>query len=166
MASTKQRIFWDSCVWICLVNKEPGYANCEYCINCAKAGDLQIWSSSLVLAEVLKKKVGRGQFLQLAEIKDIEFEKFIQQDYVTEVQIDHDIAVKARQLCRKHSTLRVNDAVHFATALLYNADALYTGDPALLGLSTLEATNDGRLLTICEPPAPPPLVVQQSLINP
>lgn len=154
--AAKQSIYWDSCVWIRLINKEPGCADCEYCIEQARGGAVQIWTSSLALAEVFKTKIGPGKFIQLAEVNDQAFEDFIQQSFVTEVQVDHDVAVKAREMCRKYS-LRVNDAIHLASAVAYNIETIYTTDAKdLIALSGKVLTSSGKPILICLPPAPPP----------
>ena len=152
-----KNFYWDSCVWIRLINKEPGYDDCEYVIERARAGEFQIWSSTLVLAEVVKTKIPGG-WIQMAAINDVAFEDFVQQDFVTQVQLDRDVALKARRLLRAHSALKKpNDAIHVASALIYNVDELHTIDSTdLLPLNGKENGNDGTPLVIRVPPTRPP----------
>lgn len=148
-----KKIYFDSCVWIRLIQKEPGYENIEYAIERAKTGEIEIWTSSLALAEVYKMKCG-----SIAEVNDVAFEDFIQQDFVVEVQLDHSVAVKGRALCRAHAKLKKpNDGVHLATAVLWNCDEFYTIDGTdLLPLNELVQRADGTNLPIIEPPPKPP----------
>src|SRR5665213_3181355 len=93
-----RKIYWDACVWIALISgEEDRAARCESLITLAKAGDVQIWTSSLTLAEVYKHRVGPNGPALAAE-KDEAFELYLEQDYVVEVQVDHAIGVCARKL--------------------------------------------------------------------
>lgn len=152
-----RNVYWDSCVWIRLISKEPGWEHCQHIIEEAKAGRVVIWTSTLTLAEVYKVKTKNGN-KELAGDKDADFENFLLQDFVQVVQVDRDIAIRSRRLCRKHQTLKKpNDGVHLATALTYNCDEFHTTDDKdLTPLSGLESTDDGRPLPVMYPPAPPP----------
>lgn len=155
MAEPK-KVYWDACVWLSLINGEADrIGRCQYQIDLAQKGDVQIWTSSLSLAEVFKKKCS-GENISLAETKDEDFERFMEQDFVYEVQVDHDISVLARRLLRKNPELKKpNDAVHLATAVLNNVDELHTFDgDNLLSLDGKIDRRDGKKLVICEPPTP------------
>ena len=141
MADTK-KVYWDSCVWISLINQEAGRVeNCQ------------------AMEEAAKKCSGVNG--QIEGSKDPDFEAFIEQDFVTEVQVDHDIAVVARRLLRSNQQLKKPaDAIHLATAVLYNLDEFHTYDgdnrtqrpirgphtkgkkPADAGFSIQETTNE------------------------
>lgn len=163
----QKNIYWDSCTWLSLINGEPGRVdNCEHIIEQARKGEVRIWISSLTLAEVFKKKCDAGN-RSLSEEKDVEFEKFMEQDFVVEVQVDHSIATIARRLLRKHPELKQpNDAIHLATAAINNVDEFHTFDrDNLLVLNAKIKRRDGKELVICEPPPPPP-VQQIPLFSP
>lgn len=155
MASIK-KIYWDTCVWLTLINGEEGSKKCEYLIECAKKGEIQIWTSSLSLAEAYKFKCD-GNEKQLEADKDVKFEEFIEQDYVVEVQVDHDIGIMSRRLCRQHSKLKKpNDGIHLGSAVLNNIDEFHTFDREnLIPLNGSIKRQDGELLLICEPPEIP-----------
>lgn len=152
----KVRIYWDACVWISMVN---GYAareaNCLDVIRRARDGELEIWTSSLSLAEVFKAKVN-GDHLALEEVKDQAFADYIEQDFVQEVQVDHDVGMYARKLLRQFGPLKKpNDGIHLATAVLNNCDELHTYDSEnLIPLSGQVECPNGKLLLIREPPPP------------
>jgi predicted nucleic acid-binding protein len=71
-----RKVYWDSCVWIALIGREEGRVErCESLIALAKAGDVQIWTSSLTLAEVYKNRSPMGA--GLPQDKDQDFEAFL-----------------------------------------------------------------------------------------
>lgn len=151
-----RKIYWDACVWIALIGGEHDRAaRCESLIALAKAGDVQIWTSSLTLAEVFKHRTG-GAAVALPADRDHAFEAFLEQDFVVEVQVDHEIGVLARQLLRQHGCLkRPADAVHLATALANNLDELHTFDGTnLIPLNGVVLRADRTPLVIREPPEP------------
>jgi predicted nucleic acid-binding protein len=159
-----KNIYWDTCVWLTLINGEEGSNRCEYLIECARKGELQIWTSSLSLAEAYKFKCN-GDDKQLEADKDVKFEEFIEQNFVTEVQVDHDIGVMSRRLCRLYSKLKKpNDGIHLASAIFFNIDEFHTFDHEnLIPLNGSIKRRDGELLLICEPPAIPPLPTTNQL---
>jgi predicted nucleic acid-binding protein len=156
-----RKVYWDSCVWIALINSELNRVErCESMIALAKAGDVQIWTSSLTLAEVYKNRGASGA--ELPADKDSNFEAFLEQDFIVEVQVDHEIAILARRLLRTHSPLlrRCPDAIHLATAVANNLDELHTFDGInLLPLNGLVRRGDRVPLMIREPP--PAIIGQQ-----
>ena len=117
-----------------------------------------LWTSSLALAEAYKVKCD-AKVLELAQARDREFEEFFEQSFVMEVQVDHDVAVMSRKLCRVHPELKKpTDGIHLASAVRWNADEFHTYDEKnLLPLDGKIKRMDGKLLKICKPPARPPL---------
>lgn len=157
MADQPQKVYWDSCAWLSLINEEAGRVECcRYVVAEARAGRIQIWTSAFTLAEVFKKTV-EGKSASLPESKDIEFEQYIEQEFLVVVQVDYDIGVLARRLLRKHPKLKKpTDAIHLATAVLNNIDEFHTYDGRnLLPLSGVVKRQDGAPLKICLPPADP-----------
>jgi predicted nucleic acid-binding protein len=148
----KKAVYWDSCVWITLINGDPGADRCQSVLEAAQAGELTIWTSSLALAEVYKFKCDGPKELALAD--DALFEEYIASEFVIEVQVDHDIAVMSRRLCRKYAPLKKpNDGVHLASAIISNVDEFHTFDKEdLLVLAGKILRSDGQVLKICEPP--------------
>jgi predicted nucleic acid-binding protein len=151
-----RRVYWDSCVWISFLNADADRVdNCAEAIRQARASEAEIWTSSLTVVEVMKAKC-EGEFLALEKEKDTAFENYIGQPFVVEVQVSHDIAIMARRLMRQHPVLKKpNDALHLATAVLYNCDEFHTYDKTdLLPLNGLVKRTDGAALNICTPPPP------------
>lgn len=151
MAEPKS-VYWDSCVWLRLINGESGADRCDAVLQKAKSGNLLIWTSSLTLAEVYKFKCDVPKALAIDQ--DGLFEQYMESDFVVEVQVDHAIATLARRLCRTHAALKKpNDGIHLASAVMNNVDQFHTFDADdLLILNGSVQRADGQLLLMCEPP--------------
>lgn len=153
----KTKVYWDACMWFALIKQEPDrYERCAHLVERAKRGEIEIWTSSLTLAEVFRKKCGDAA-TGLLEDQDQLFEDYLAQEFIVEAQVDRNIGVKARRLLRAHSALKKPpDAVHLATAVWHNLDEFHTFDAVnLLKLDGEVTTRSGAALKICEPPEPP-----------
>lgn len=155
--ATKRRYYWDACIWISLIQREEGrFERCKYLTERAEAGELEIVTSTFTLAEVYKRNCGSGQ-VSLTEENDRVFEDYILKPFIEKVQVDYDVGVAARRLLRRHPQIgKPQDAIHVATAILRNVDALHSFDrDDLLGLSGQLERLDGKRLDICPPPEVP-----------
>lgn len=155
MADTR-KIYWDSCVWIGLINSEPDKIDvCNWVMETARNKEATIWTSSLTLAEVFKKKCGPST-VGIDPSRDSDFESYIEQNHLFEVQVDHEIGVIARRLLRAHPELKKPmDAIHLATAVVHNLDEFHTFDAAnLLALNGKVMRADGKPLHILTPQLP------------
>lgn len=155
---SKPRYYWDACAWIALIKREPNrFDACKHVIDLAEAGQAEIWTSAFTLAEVFKRNSDTG-IVSLEANKDIEFEDYIEKEFVIKVQVDTDVGTAARRLLRTHPEIgKPQDAIHVATALLYDIDELHTFDRKdLLALNGVLDRADGKKLSICPPPNPPP----------
>jgi predicted nucleic acid-binding protein len=134
-----------------LINGEQDHELCQSILDAAIRGEVQIWTSSLTLAEVYKFKCDGPKSLAI-EYDQI-FESYIASDFVTEVQVDHEIAVLSRRLCRQHLPLRKpNDGIHLASAIVNNLDEFHTFDFGdLLVLNGSISRANGSLLKMCKP---------------
>jgi len=151
-----ERVYWDSCVWIGLLNEEPDKVDAaKWIIERGEAGEVEIWTSTITLAEVYKI---RGPAEADPE-GDKKLDEFLSQPYVVHVQVDQDIAMEARRLLRaKLPGLRKpNDAIHLASAVWHDIEVLHTFDrDDLLPLNGLVKCRNGKPLTVCTPPERPP----------
>jgi predicted nucleic acid-binding protein len=155
----KPKYYWDACAWIALIQQEPGrFDDLSYIVNEARAGKVEIWTSNFTLAEVFKRPCD-GEQKSLSIVDDTAFENFILQDVVTRAQVDFSVGSLARRLLRSYPTIsKPQDAIHLATALLYDVDELHTFDRTnLTGLSGKIPRKDGQKLKICAPPKRPAL---------
>ena len=149
------RYYWDACAWIDLITQadQDRFDRCLFVTEEAEAGRCEIWTSAFTLAEVYKKKCAGGDG-GLPQDKDKDFENYIEQEFITKVQVDVDVGLLARRLLRQYPTIKKpQDAIHVATCLLNNLDELHTFDGSnLLGLDGQIPRQDHRNLKICVPP--------------
>ncbi|WP_245295659.1 type II toxin-antitoxin system VapC family toxin [Rhizobium rhizosphaerae] len=151
------RYYWDACMWLALIKKEPGrFDACKYVIERAQRGEVEVWTSTFTMAEVYKRKCA-DIWTGLPDADDDAFADYIEQDFVIRVALDVAVGTTARNLLRLHPAIgKPQDAIHLATALIENVDELHTFDQRdLLGLSGKIQRLDGVKLKICHPPEPP-----------
>lgn len=122
------RRYWDANAFLGIFNNEPDkVAQCETVLKAARAGALQVVTSAVTLAEVIKVK-GQPRLKRQAE-EDIR--KFFQHDWIVIVECDRQIAVQARQLMWEFEFLDHKDAIHVATAVRARVVQLDTFDESL-----------------------------------
>lgn len=160
MAASPERVCWDACTWIALIQKEKikdesGRVTedrerlCRVVFNQAEQpnGGLEIVASALCLAEVCKHP-------ELAE--DVhKLDDFFERDSVILIPVDREIGYIARELMSKgYAGLKPPDAIHIASAIYANAAALHTFDGDVLKLNGKFEKSAGGKLVICKPDLP------------
>lgn len=126
------RRYWDANTFIGFFNNEPDkVAACQTVLKAAQAGSVQIVTSAVTLAEVIKVK-GQPRLKREAEetIRD-----FFKHSWIVIVECDRTLAVAARQLMWDHEFLDHKDAIHVATAIRAGVSQLDTFDEPLCGIS-------------------------------
>jgi predicted nucleic acid-binding protein len=103
-------------------------------------GEFQVFTSTLVLTEVLVHPFRTGNVALAQEYRDILFN----QTNLTIFPVSLAIAERAAQLRAKHN-LRTPDAIQIATALQENAAFFITNDARLPDISGLEILVLGQL---------------------
>ena len=155
MASKPERLYWDACAWIGLVNEEADKITALRLVwEAAQKGHFELWTSSYIYLEFIKGAVPHGQ-AYTAEEHDTSVENILSQPFVRRVQLDIPIAKSARKLRRdlnKDGLKKRPDAIHLATALFYNAKELHTYDQSdLLQFDGKLTCRSGSLLKITKP---------------
>lgn len=161
MATSPKRLYWDACAWIAFIQEEKveipsgqvedRESMCRSVLIAAKAGKAEIATSTLSLAEVCKDPTTASEAAN-------RFPDFLDLEYVLLVPLDRAVGEKARELMQGSCTrLKPPDAIHIATAIVANADALHTFDELLLALNGLFSKADGSKLKICKPDPGGPL---------
>ncbi len=124
MTTTKiRRLYWDSCNFISLIAEDEVERadTCQHILDDAENGKVQIVTSTLTIAEVVKPK-GSPSFT--AE-KERLIKTFFLHEYILLYDVTRTIAENARELSRQHG-LNPRDAIHLATALASDADVFQT----------------------------------------
>jgi predicted nucleic acid-binding protein len=150
------QVYWDSCCWIGLINQdERWFGDLQSIFESAQRGDAQLWISTITILEVVKVPSEDGMPRPWPDANIAQVDNLFLQDYVRIVQLDQQIARKAREIYRSTPSLGLRkqmDAIHLATALFYSVDEFHTDDGEdLLSLDKTLTCRDGQLLRICEP---------------
>jgi predicted nucleic acid-binding protein len=138
--SVYHRPYVEASVWIAYIRGEfrkDGSHDCkavfESILKAAQDGQFQIFTSSLTIAEVCKKKDAE----KLTEDENEDLRPYFREEYITIVEVDRDIAERANDLCRMHLVdagehiLRPNDAIHLACAERAGCEVLLAYDKHL-----------------------------------
>jgi predicted nucleic acid-binding protein len=147
----RRRVYWDACAWLGLLNGEQDKIQAlQHVWAKAEYGEVEIWTSALSLAEVYRLKC-EGTWTGLDAENDAKIDNLFDQHFVKVVQVDSEIARRAKRLLRSHAKLKKpSDAIHLATAIEWNLEQLHTYDGSdLLGLTV--KTANGADLEICKP---------------
>jgi predicted nucleic acid-binding protein len=159
MANSPNRVSWDACTWIALIQEEritedgiDRVTRCRSVLEQAKKARIEIVTSALSLSEVCKNK----------DIKDGDASKiaaFFENDYILLVNVDKDVGERAREIMMAgYSKLKPADACHLATAALTPfVTEMHTFDERLLNLNSRIRKVDGSPLKICLPDVGSPL---------
>lgn len=128
---TFERRYWDSVCFLAWLKAEEGrFELCRQVLNRADAGDIQIVTSALTIAEVLNlrgyEKIGKDRRQQVID--------FFKKSYITPVTITRRVAEASRELVWDNG-IKPKDALHVATALHAQVGLFNTFDDGLLSRS-------------------------------
>jgi len=121
--TSHQRLYWDACNFISLISEdEVTRADiCQHILEDAENGFVEIVTSTLTIAEVVKPKGSKMFTIQQEE----KIGSFFLHRYILTYDVTRTIAESARQLSRQHG-LKPRDAIHLATALAAGVDVFQT----------------------------------------
>jgi len=120
---------------------------CRSVMEAAKAGKLEIVTSTFSMAEVSKPAVDSDN-----NSLNVNIEAFFENDYILLVNVDKFAGEKARALMRGGiKGLKPPDATHLASAATSNVAEMHTFDDRLLALDGTIDKADGTKLKICKP---------------
>ncbi len=124
MPNEPLRVYWDSCVYIDCIQRDPDqHAILDSIIKQATSGEIVLVASALVLAEVSKLKDPSATIEE--ETKRIL--RFFENDFIKVRNVTRSIAEHAAEITRLHS-IKPSDAIHVATALAGKCISLQTYD--------------------------------------
>lgn len=149
-----KRYYWDSCAWLGRINNESAkYHELLLVWRAAEMRQCEIITSTVSQVEVFKKKCEGLDSKPLSDEADREIANLFDQPHVITAHLDWFIAEQARALLRAYPELKkAPDAIHLATALFWNCDAMHTYDSEnLIKLTGRIAKRNGEPLEICIP---------------
>lgn len=122
-----ERPYLDSSVYISAIvgeEAEPGKSDLSaQVLELGRTGQFQVIASTLVYAEVIKDR----RRDQLDPDQETLIDQYLEQDFITWVEVDLPLAKKARSLSRFQG-LKPVDAIHVAAALRAKCDQFLTWD--------------------------------------
>jgi predicted nucleic acid-binding protein len=124
------RRVWDSCTIINYLAGRQVAADCQFIINQAERGELEIVVSAFAEAEVVKLD---GELQQDSEEL---IREFFGRNYIIRAALDIPVAALVRELVRNNKGLKPYDAIHIATALHHKIPILETYDERMIKLGS------------------------------
>ncbi len=119
----ERRIYWDSDVFISLLQQEPKrIAVLRQIVDRAERGELRIIASTFTLCEVAKI-----QGVPLEEDQERLILDFFENDYILIQGVDLAVAKISRQIVREHK-IPGRDAIHIASAIQAGAQLMQSYD--------------------------------------
>jgi predicted nucleic acid-binding protein len=128
MADAPKRIYWDTSMFLCFLNKKEADRRviAQDILDNAQRGRIEIITSWFTVAEVIRPKfVPAVQKLIPSQIAKIE--GMFRWKWLKKIQVHELIAFKAVELARDYN-LRPADSIHAATAVIEQVDALHAWD--------------------------------------
>ncbi len=136
MPSNNSLVYWDTCVFIHRLQATQEHINIlRHLTRAAENGELEIVTSIFTSVEICyldKTQLTKPHFTIEQENKIVEF---LDNPYIKLRQIDRDVARKSRSIVRNIPGIKPADALHLATAILYEVNEVQTYDPHLLSIS-------------------------------
>jgi predicted nucleic acid-binding protein len=162
----KPVVYWDTCIVISLIKKEQRADSTETeaireLRRKLDAGEITVVTSAITLTEVLDSEIpdgNRGELQKLQQMPD----RFSLVDVgPAEAEKAHAIRDHYKKMPEKQGkTVSTPDAIHLATAIIWECDAFYTFDEKdhdgkkTLGLLPLSGDDAVDNLVIRKPPPP------------
>lgn len=151
------KIYWDSCAWLGLINGEPKRKpDLDAVYGLAKRGVLELWTSTIAIVEVNRLESEMNTSRPITTDGDRIIDGILFQPFVKLVGMDTLVAKRARALLRNTPGLTKRpDAMHLATAILWNIPLFHTYDGNdLLHLNGKIMCLDGTVMQITVPSDP------------
>ena len=147
-------IYWDACAWIAYIQKEmpgPGksfteqrYEMCRETLKRAELGEYEIATSAFTLAEVCKRPLDPTS-------PGSNLSAFFDQPYIVVIPVDKQVGRHAQSLQLTLAGLKPPDAIHLASAIIWNVPIFHTFDGPLIDLTRKTSMADGNPLEIMMP---------------
>lgn len=147
------KIYWDSCAWLGLVNGEPDKLPSLHGVyGQARCGLIEIWTSTMAVVEANRLATEMHLPRPIPPESIAKIDGLLFQPFVKLINLDQIIAKRARKIIRETPGLsKKPDAVHLASAIIWNIPIFHTYDHAdLVRLNGSIYCMDGKLMEITE----------------
>ena len=147
------RIYWDSCVWLALLNQEtdkgpdPGliYEN-------AKDGKCELWTSVISINECRRLKTEEGKPRPYNEKNAQIIRSMFHQPFIKLISLTHQIAEESTKIWRTTEVGNYRDFIHLTSAKIHNINVMHTYDEKdLISLDGRFECDNGEKLKISQP---------------
>jgi len=153
MLGKRKKYYWDSCSFIKWLDEKGDRMDIDGLAEVVKAvenGHAYLFTSELTKTEVLEGKMA-------AEQSD-KFKRLFQRRNVVPVDVTGRVLGLSKQIREWNSKISTPDAIHLATAIIYEADEFHTTDGGGKrkrggDLLPLDGNVAGHNLRICRPKA-------------
>ena len=124
----KERHYCDSCVFLGVLNNEPGkFHDCRTLLQAADEGVIDLFTSAFTMAEVIKIK---GE-VELDESKEHIIDQLFKQPWIKIANFEREMGQICRSITWKYN-LKPYDALHLATAIRLRVNFFNTTDKPLI----------------------------------
>ena len=154
MTGKRKKYYWDSCAFILWIDEKGNQFTVDGLAQVVKeveSGQADLFTSALAKTEVLRGKM-------TAEQRE-RFNRLFQRRNVVAVDITGRVLAVSEEIRESNPKISTPDAIHLATAILYEADEFHTTDGGGKrkrggDLLPLNGNVAGHRLKICIPAAP------------
>ena len=122
------RIYWDACTWLGLLNQEPDkLSDVELIYQKAEQGKVTLCTSAYTLIECNRFADEEGKPKPLSEEGTMKLTIFFLKPFIQIIPLNTNIAHSALNLWRTEAKMR-KDVIHVASALVHNIEMMHTYD--------------------------------------
>lgn len=123
-------VYGDASLFIYAVEEHIDFGvSCQDVLQRAQSGAITLVTSELTFAETLVIPLRQGRRELVAYYKS-----FLLKPWIDAVQVDQIILFGAAEMRARHVTLRIPDAIHYATAIRSQCDFFLTNDQRLAAM--------------------------------
>lgn len=153
MAEERKKYYWCSCAFILWLDGKGNAQDVdglEEIVREVESGQADLFTSAFTRTEVLKGK--------MTEAQRMTFKKLFQRRNVVQVDVTTRVLDLSERIRNWNAKISAADAIHLATAILYEADEFHTTDGGgkrkrAGDLLPLDGNVAGHPLKICKPQA-------------
>jgi len=148
MADSKRKLYWDTGLFICFLNRTELDRRkiCEDILYNAQDGQVELYTSMWTIAEVVRpgKSLPNAKALTGPQIDKIQ--RMFEWRWLKKITVDHRIASYSAKLSRDFN-LRPADAVHAASAIRTKCDVLQVWDRDFSKIAHLIRVDEPAMLS-------------------